>query len=69
MTNRLGINRCQAELTSPYLFHTSWYARGPGWLSLGAIALIHTAPPFAIPTFLEALLYLAITTSMDSLAM
>ncbi|WP_139117097.1 hypothetical protein [Candidatus Thiodiazotropha endoloripes] len=45
MTNRLGINRCQAELPPPYLFHTSWYTRDPGWLSLGAIALIHTAPP------------------------
>ncbi|MBV2091238.1 MAG: hypothetical protein KUF72_10135 [Candidatus Thiodiazotropha sp. (ex Ctena orbiculata)] len=40
--------------------------QGYGGLSLGAIALIHTAVPFVMLIFLVAHLYLAITTSMES---
>ncbi|MET0122125.1 MAG: cytochrome b/b6 domain-containing protein [Candidatus Thiodiazotropha sp. 6PLUC9] len=48
-----------------YLFYTSWSAWGLDWMSLGGIALIHTAAAFAMLTFLVAHLYLAITTSKE----
>ncbi|MES9860866.1 MAG: cytochrome b/b6 domain-containing protein [Candidatus Thiodiazotropha sp. LLP2] len=48
-----------------YLFYTSWSSWGLGWMSLGGIALIHTAAAFAMLTFLVAHLYLAITTSKE----
>ncbi|MEW8627461.1 MAG: cytochrome b/b6 domain-containing protein [Candidatus Thiodiazotropha sp.] len=48
-----------------YLFYTSWASWGLDWLSLTAIALIHTAAAFAMLTFLVAHLYLAITTSKE----
>lgn len=49
-----------------YLFYTSWDAWGIGSLSLGTVALAHTAAAFAMLTFLVAHLYLAITTSKES---
>lgn len=48
-----------------YLFYTSWAGWGLEWLSLGAVALIHTAASFAMLSFLIAHLYLAITTSQE----
>lgn len=46
-----------------YLFYTSWDEWGLSSMSLGTIALIHTAAAFAMLTFLVAHLYLAITMS------
>jgi thiosulfate reductase cytochrome b subunit len=48
-----------------YLFYPSWTSWGLSWLSLGVVALIHTAAAFAMLTFLLAHLYLAITTSRE----
>jgi thiosulfate reductase cytochrome b subunit len=46
-----------------YMFYTSWESWGLQSLSLGVVALTHTAAAFAMLTFLVAHLYLAITMS------
>lgn len=46
-----------------YLFYTSWEAWGLGSLSLGTIAMIHTAAAFAVMVFLVNHLYFGLTTS------
>ena len=45
------------------LFYSWWQIVGLDWLSLGVVALVHTAAAFAILTFLVAHLYLALTMS------
>lgn len=50
-----------------YLFYASWNEWGLGFLSLGGVALAHTAAAFLLLTFLVAHLYLAITTSKEPL--
>jgi len=46
-----------------YLFYGEWNAIDLDWLSLGAVALIHTGAAFLMLTFLVAHLYLAVTMS------
>ena len=46
-----------------YLFYTSWEALGLGSLSLGTVALVHTAMAFAMLVFLVNHLYFGLTTS------
>jgi thiosulfate reductase cytochrome b subunit len=46
-----------------YLFYTSWEAWGLGALSLGTVALVHTAGAFAMLVFLISHLYFSLTTS------
>lgn len=48
-----------------YLFYSSWELIGLGGLSLGVVALVHTAAAFLIMTFLVAHLYLALTMSKN----
>jgi thiosulfate reductase cytochrome b subunit len=48
-----------------YLFYTDWSVVGLDGLSLGVVALIHTAAAFAVLTFLVAHLYLALTMSKN----
>lgn len=46
-----------------YLFFAEWSGAGIGGLSLGIVALVHTAAAFLMLTFLIAHLYLALTMS------
>jgi thiosulfate reductase cytochrome b subunit len=46
-----------------YLFYAAWPAIGLGWLSLGAVALIHTGAAFLMLAFLVAHIYLTLTMS------
>ena len=46
-----------------YLFYSYWDVAGLSGLSLGTVALVHTAAAFLILTFLVAHLYLALTMS------
>ena len=46
-----------------YLFYASWEQWGLQFLSLGFVAVVHTAAAFALLAFLIAHLYLAITMS------
>ena len=46
-----------------YLFYSNWDAWGLTGLSLGGVALTHTAAAFLLLTFLVAHLYLALTMS------
>ncbi|KHF25790.1 cytochrome b/b6 domain-containing protein [Solemya velum gill symbiont] len=46
-----------------YLFYSYWDVVGISGLSLGSVAMVHTAAAFLILTFLVAHLYLALTMS------
>lgn len=50
-----------------YLYYPYWDSFGLAGLSLGTIAMIHTAAAFAVIAFLIVHLYLALTTSKEPL--
>lgn len=50
-----------------YLYYPYWDSIGIGSWSLGIVALVHTAAAFALLSFLIVHLYLALTTSKESL--
>lgn len=50
-----------------YLFYPYWNDIGIGSWSLGGMALVHTAAAFALMAFLVVHLYLALTTSKETL--
>ena len=50
-----------------YLYYPYWNDIGLGSLSLGVVAMVHTAAAFALMAFLVVHLYLALTTSEEPL--
>lgn len=42
-----------------YLFYPEWQGQGPGWLSLGTVAIVHTAAAFGMLIFFIAHVYMA----------